>query len=765
MTEPERTTSGGPGSRIGGDGWTVPITLLDLLEARATEFGDHPATQYLFGPDGQSTLTYRGLDAEARALAAALQDRVRPHDRVLLVFPPGLEFVKAFFGCVYAGVLAVPATHPKPRRSGPRMAALAEDCQASAVLTTSQTLSTLDHSRLSGRLQRLSWIAIEDLSTEADLWQRPELESDSLAFLQYTSGSTSSPRGVMVTHANLIHNLEIIRRGFDITPGSNGQSAGVGVSWLPPYHDMGLIGGILEPLYVGGCAVLMSPTSFLREPVRWLRAISRHRALISGGPNFAYDLCVRRMEPQDFNDLDLSHWRVAFCGAEPVRAETLERFAEKFRPCGFRKEAFYPCYGLAEATLLAAGGAGPAAPKVIRVRRSKLLQEGEAVPAVDDAADSCRVVSCGRGSDGQALIVADPDRSLPCTEGQVGEIWLRGPSVSPGYWSRPEENSETFEARLADSGGGPFLRTGDLGFIYGGDLFVTGRRKELMIIRGRNYYPQDIELTVQQTSSALLPSSGAAFSVANEAWDEERLVVVQEVDRRHDKREFDELIRAIRRAVTEEHEIDVHEVVLISQASLSRTTSGKVQRNVCRERYVKNELKVLARCAKSNGSPSTVGGSRKQKTGLPVPRERVTDLLSTGRPLREPEVDRLTDEIEKVLLRWLRERVGIPAEELDRDRAFAEYGVDSVTAVELGCELERMLKVELPSVVAWQYPTPAAMARHLALEAGRGASADRPHDEPFEQASTSGFEQLLAEIEGLSESEAAGVLEGGEGEG
>jgi acyl-CoA synthetase (AMP-forming)/AMP-acid ligase II/acyl carrier protein len=765
MTKPERMNAGELECPNGDDRWSVPATLLDLLEARTAEFADERAFEYLFGPDGQSTLTYRGLDAEARGLAAVLQARVRPHDRVLLVFPPGLEFVKAFFGCVYAGLAAVPATHPKPRRPAPRVSAIAEDCQASAVLTTSQTLRTLDRSRLSARLQRLRWIGIDALWTDADLWQRPELEPDSLAFLQYTSGSTSAPKGVMVTHANLMHNLEMIRRGFDITPGSNGRSAGVGVSWLPPYHDMGLIGGILEPLYVGGCAVLMSPTSFLRRPERWLRAISEHRALVSGGPNFAYDLCVRRVEPQARERLDLSHWRVAFCGAEPVRPEILSRFAEEFEAYGFRVDAFYPCYGLAEATLLAAGGAGPAPPRVIRVRRSKLLDEGEAVQAVDDPADSRKLVSCGQGPDGQELIIADPERRLPCTEGQVGEIWLRGPSVSPGYWGRPDENSETFEARLADSGAGPFLRTGDLGFLYGGDLFVTGRRKELMIIRGRNYYPQDIELTVQQTSSALLPGSGAAFSVASEAWDEERLVVVQEVDRSHRNGDLDGLIRRIRRAITEEHEIDVHEVVLITQASLSRTTSGKVQRNVCRQRYLNDELRALARSAKSNGSLSGVDGARKRKAGSPVAWERLTEMLGTGRPLRGPEVDRLTDEIEQVLLRWLHERLGVPAGELDRDRPFAEYGVDSVAAVELGCELERVLEVELPSVVAWQYPTPAAMARHLALEAGRGASTDSPDAEPLEQAPTSGFEQLLAEIEGLSESEATGALRDGEGEG
>jgi acyl-CoA synthetase (AMP-forming)/AMP-acid ligase II len=535
----------------------------------------HPDERlYTFLVDGEAEevhLTYRELDRQAQAIAAVLQEKGSAGERALLLYPPGLEYIAAFFGCLYAGAIAVPVYPPDPSRLNrtlPRLQAIAKDAQATIALTTRSLLSMTDFVfEQAPDLKELQWIATDTLSPIAH-HRSPitEIAPDSIAFLQYTSGATGNPKGVMLTHRNLIHNSEMICRS------AGHHSRSVGIIWLPSYHDMGLIGGILQPVYRGFPTILMSPLHFLQRPLRWLQTVSRYRGTTSAGPNFAYDLCVRKITPEQRKGLDLSSWEVAFCGAEPIRTETLERFAECFAPCGFRREAFYPCYGLAEGTLIVSGGKKEDPPII------KTLDNGK------------NLVGCGRALRDQEIVIVDPEMMLRCASEQVGEIWVSGPSVAKGYWNRSEETRETFQAYLKDTGEGPFLRTGDLGLLRDGELFVTGRLKDLIIIRGRNYYPQDIEKTVEQCCPVVRPGCCAAFTAELDS--EERLVVVSEVDRRQS---FDvrRVIRDIRKSISEQYDLNLQTVLFLQAGTIPKTSSGKIRRSECRRQYLAGTLEAL----------------------------------------------------------------------------------------------------------------------------------------------------------------------------
>jgi acyl-CoA synthetase (AMP-forming)/AMP-acid ligase II len=584
--------------------------FVEVVRARAAESPEARAYTFLDAAGEEAaTLTFADLDRRARTIAEHLQAQGAAGERALLLYPPGLEFVAAFLGCLYAGAVAVPAYPPRSARTLPRLLAVAADARPRFALTESTLLPQL---RAMGpgaaAFDALNLVATDVLDpAAADAWRRPAISAESLAFLQYTSGSTAAPKGVMVTHGNLLHNEEMIRQAFGQT------AASVIVGWLPLYHDMGLIGNVMQPLYLGARCVLMSPIAFLQSPKRWLTAISRYRATTSGGPNFAYDLCVRKISPADRADLDLASWDTAFNGAEPVRAETMARFAEAFGGCGFQANAFFPCYGLAEATLFVTGGTGPGevrgAPRVAAFDRA-LLEAGEArpLPAADPA--SRTLVSSGRAWLGQDLAIVDPATLTPCAGGAIGEVWVRGPSVAQGYWQRPAETAETFDGRLAKEPGepregaetnpAPFLRTGDLGFLDGGELFIAGRLKDLIIIRGRNLYPQDIELTVERSHPALRPGCGAAFSI--ELGQEERLVVVHEHERTPndsplDPESVEAIAEAVRRAVAEQHEAQVQQVVLLRAGTIPKTSSGKIQRRACRAALLGGRLVVLGTSA------------------------------------------------------------------------------------------------------------------------------------------------------------------------
>jgi acyl-CoA synthetase (AMP-forming)/AMP-acid ligase II/acyl carrier protein len=763
--------------------------MMELLAGQAIDQPDATAYIFLDDRDGETSITFGELDRRARLIAARLQLELKPGERALLVYPAGLEFISAFFGCLYAGVVAVPATYPKPKRPMPRLQRIALDCDAHVALSTAQTLTTLDPELLSADAATSQWIATDELSDDlVELWQRPTIGRDDLAFLQYTSGSTSDPKGVMVSHGNLLTNLDCIRESFGIGETEDDRESANGVFWLPAYHDMGLIGGILTPMYMGGRSVLMSPTSFLQRPMRWLQAIHDYRTTISGAPNFAYEYCVRRTSPDERSALNLSRWRLAFCGAEPIRAETLAHFGAAFRDAGFNLQAFYPCYGLAECTLLAAGPDFRNEPRILSVNRAALAEHRVAPPCGEPEPMIQKLVGCGSPVTGHTIVIVEPEKNAEVAQDEVGEILIQGPSLARGYWNRAEETEQVFGADV-EGRKGRFLRTGDLGFFRDGELFVTGRVKDVIIIRGRNHYPQDIEQSAEGAHPAVLP--GAAFALADDGG--ERLVVVHQLDRQFRGSDYQQIIQAIRRAIVEQHELDPYAIVLIRQTSLPITSSGKVQRSLCRDQYLAGELKVVHRWtnpAMPQPLPAAdhtdidvhedgVAIRQPRQPEPPAQRpETQSDFRSIGpRPARglspRPrlqrtggalEVDRAAEQIEEWLLQWLVARLSMDPATVSRDRPFAEFGVDSLTAVELSQELEDEFGVALPAIVAWNYPTPAALARYLAEQTLGLQPADSPAAaEPTTNGAPSAPDEaqlaaLLAEVESLSDEEAARLL-------
>ncbi len=580
-------------------------TLVDILRNRAMEQPNQ--TVYNFLVDGETeevSLTYGQLERKAKAIAAYLQSVSSPQDRVLLLYPSGLDYITAFFGCLYAGVIAIPAYPPRPNRSLNRIQNILHNAQTDLALTNSETLQSLERQlERTPELQSLRWITtdiLEHSNLEKD-WREPSISQDSIAFLQYTSGSTAEPKGVKIAYQNLLHNLEAIHRCF------RHSSQSKGVIWLPPYHDMGLIGGILQPLYGSFPVTLMSPLMFLQNPLRWLKTISGYRATTSGGPNFAYDLCIRKFKPEQLTGLDLSSWQVAFNGAEPINHETLKKFAQTYAPYGFDYSAFYPCYGMAEATLIISGGSKNAA-VVTKTVQGKALEQNKIALADVSEPHSRTLVSCGRSLIDQKIAIANPETLVSCKPGEVGEIWVSGSSIAQGYWKQPEITAATFNAYLKDTREGPFLRTGDLGFLDQGELFFTGRLKDMIVIKGRNHYPQDIEKTVEETNSWIRPSCVASFSVNIQG--EEKMIVLAEVERRYwsSKRsaaksngnstpekiiQVKDLTQLIRREISRNHDLQVHTTLLLKPGSLPKTSSGKIQRHACRTEFLANTLEGL----------------------------------------------------------------------------------------------------------------------------------------------------------------------------
>lgn len=570
---------------------SIPENLVQMLQQAAEKYSDQILFIYLAdGEQQEVSISYRELDRQARAIGAWLQEHKAAGERALLLYPSGLDYIAAYFGCLYAGVIAVPAYPPRINRPIPRIQGIVADAQAKFALTTTEIYENLERRfEHTPDLKALNWCNTQLIpqGTEST-WKEPLITPDALAFLQYTSGSTSQPKGVMISHANLLYNFEQIRIGFQL----NARSYGIetGVSWLPTYHDMGLIGGLLTPIYTGIKTIFLSPLAFLQRPIRWLQAISRYRATVSGGPDFAYQVCIEKVRSEQLDALDLSSWALAFSGAEPIRIDTVERFSKIFGPCGFKMEAFYPCYGLAEATLLAAGRAGPGTPGTLAIRRGA-LEQGYAELAPEDSSDGMTIVDCGQGILEQQIVIAHPEQLTRCPDEVVGEIWISGPNVARGYWNRPEETQRAFQAFLVDPEEGPFFRTGDLGFIRDGSLYVTGRLKDLIIIRGTNHYPQDIELTVEKSHPACQASGGAAFSIRVD--DNEELVVVQEVKRQERKADMNDLFQAIRTSISEYHDLQVFAIVLIRPLTLPKTSSGKIQRHAARNAYLQGNLEVI----------------------------------------------------------------------------------------------------------------------------------------------------------------------------
>jgi acyl-CoA synthetase (AMP-forming)/AMP-acid ligase II/alkylation response protein AidB-like acyl-CoA dehydrogenase/acyl carrier protein len=563
----------------------VPRTLVQLLRDRAQLHPDAVACIHLGESEAvRAQLTFGELDARARAIAARLQGLGAAGECVVLLYPPGLEFIGAFFGCLYAGALAVPAPVPRAKASVAPLLGIIADSSARIILTTDS---------IAGRLQRIgdtSFDSVVCLSTDdtqpelARAWQEPAIAVGHVAYLQYTSGSTAVRKGVALSHANVIANIRAIAERFQH------HDASVCVNWLPHTHDLGLVNGILQPLLLGHPGVLLAPTAFVQQPIRWLNAISRYRGTYASSPNFGYDLCVRRTTPEQRAALDLSSWQIALNGAEPVRSQTIDEFTALFAPCGFRPEAMYPAYGLAEATLVVSGGRRDDLPVAVHVDAAA-FDAGRFVE-MNPGRGSRRLIGCGQPIGETDVAIVDPATGLRCGAGEIGEIWVHGPGVALGYWKRDEESALSFRARIADGDGRGYLRTGDLGYKRGDELFIAGRLKDLIIIRGNNHYPQDIEWTIEQSHPAFRPGCVAAFALETDGI--EQLAVVSEVERDHlSSIDHEQLWRIAQNAIAEQHELQLHALALLKTGTIPRTTSGKIQRRKCRAELLDGSLDVV----------------------------------------------------------------------------------------------------------------------------------------------------------------------------
>lgn len=566
-------------------------TLIDLLRHRAQEQPTQLGYQFLQdGKTEATSYTYQQLDQQARAIAVRLANA--RGERALLLYPQGVEVMAAFCGCLYAGVIAIPVPPPdagRLKRALPRLLEIIKDADASLVLSNQRVIDLLRNNEeaVAAQFDQMTWINTEQVELAlADQWQRPPVDQHALAYLQYTSGSTSVPKGVMLSHDNLMHQSAYLQRACGYTPD------GATVTWMPYFHDYGLVEGLIQPLYTGMPCYVMSPLAFVKRPQRWLEAISNYRATHSQAPNFAYDYCVRRVKPAKRVGLDLSRWKMAGNAAEPINPRVMHEFAEAYAPYGFKWTTFAPAYGLAEATLLVSSKPVATEP-VITCLDAAALERGRLAPAQGDTLQR-DVVSCGQLMCETEVVIANPDTLARCDTDEVGEIWVADPGVAAGYWQRADATAETFQARLkGEPQAGPYLRTGDLGFLQKGELYITGRIKDLIIIRGTNHYPQDIEWTVQQLHPALRPDYGAAFSIIDDG--EEKLVVVQEVERSHQLTlAADEVIADIRQAISEGHELQVSAIALVKSGNVLKTSSGKIQRRACRNNFLTGRLETIA---------------------------------------------------------------------------------------------------------------------------------------------------------------------------
>ena len=590
------------------------FTFAKLMRQRAANDGRQTAYTFLeFHSEEtiRSTLTYEQLDFRSRALAVQLQKVASKSSRVLLLYRPGLEFICGFLSCFYAGMIAVPVGAPKLGQRSDRLLRIIADSSPSIILSTASVRRGMQG--LVDAAQTMNWVCSDEIDdSQAHNWKEPLVVPEDVAFLQYSSGSTGHPKGIKVTHGNLAHQSAVFHRETGATRES------CFVSWLPTFHDLGLIAGILQPLYGGYRGVLMAPESFVEAPYRWLKAISDYRADISAAPNFAYELCIARVTPELRAGLDLSTWRFAMNGAEPVRGKTIDEFAEVFASSGFRRSAFYPAYGLAEATLLVSGGSSEDELRTRRFKADALEQDRVLAADAEDKSARALVGSALPISD-QELVIVNPTTNRRADADAVGEVWLSSPSVAAGYWNREAETAEIFTAHIADSVEDSYLRTGDLGFIYKQELFICGRLKDLILIRGRNYHAPDIEFTVENSHPGLRSGCGAAFSV--EIDEEERLVVAHEVDRQFKATDgittLDQIILAIRQAIAAQHQLQVHAVALLRHGTIPKTSSGKIQRRESRARYLAGRLIARAAWTATQATTQGPGTVKSARIGQP----------------------------------------------------------------------------------------------------------------------------------------------------
>ncbi len=650
--------------------------LVDCLRYWSEQQPDDVAYYLTDGEDDEIRLTFAELDQHARALGSQFQEMGMQGERALLLFPPGLEFIKAFFGCLYGGVIAVPAYPPRRNRNMERIESISADATAKLALTVDDVSKRMNGG-LPSQLKGLHWLATDqaDLS-RADAWSRPAIDVAAPAVLQYTSGSTGKPKGVILAHENIMHNLALITYAFEPE-----RERDVSVTWLPTYHDMGLIGGVLAPLFLGIPSVVMSPMTFLQKPFRWLKTITKYKAAISGGPNFAYDLCTQKISDEQLDELDLTSWKLAFNGAEPIRRSTLDEFAERFCVVGYRPATMYPCYGMAEATLLVTGSHRQEIPTVATFD-GKSLDEHMIVPVSPDDEHARKLIGCGRVLPDEDVLIVDPVKYTRLPENRVGEIWVDSPSVGKGYWKQTEQTQQTFNAKLSDRGGGPYLRTGDLGFLHDGELFVTGRLKDLIIVRGVNRYPQDIEMTVERADKRLQAGAAGAFAV--DMHGRERLIIVSEVERSR-RKDWSDVIDSIRQAVTAEHDLPPDGVILVRFGSIPKTSSGKIQRHACRNDFIDGKLSVVAQWFVWDSDP------------------RAAEAVTAESGLADVGV---SDQVVRVVMDHVRNIAKERAKSLSADtNIVVDLGLDSLERLEIANSLEETFGGRFPEEVLQQIET------------------------------------------------------------
>jgi len=655
--------------------------LVSILQYKSQSAADRIAYRFIEEEDEPvQQLTYHTLHLQATAIATALRNHCRKGDRVLMMYQSSREFIPAFFGCLYAGVIAVPAYPPRKNHNAVRLLSIIEDAGVNVVLSTTQIhrqIASLNEYK--PLFTQAAWVNTDEVKeqTPNTAFEPAAVSGDDVMFLQYTSGSTGKPKGVMVTHANIWANLGMLYEALEVNDDS------VYVSWLPYFHDMGLIGVILEAMYAGVPAVMMNPAYFLQKPLRWLQAISAYGGTVSGAPNFAYDLCVDKIRDEDLEGIDLSTWKVAFNGAEPVSAKTLDRFYNRFKKYGFNKRAMLPSFGLAEATLFVSAELKEDGPGILQVD-AKSLQQGQV--ETNEMAQTVTIVSCGKTCRNHALAIVDPATGLVCADGQVGELWFKGASVAKGYWNKPEESKGVFEAYI-EAGDGPYLRTGDLAFLFRGEVYITGRLKDVLVIRGGNYYPQDLELACWESHPYLATNSAAAFTIDTETGTQ--LVIVQEVQRTAVRNlQAGALFEAILSNIASQYQLQVFDILLLSPGNVLKTSSGKIQRQANKQAYLDKDFKPLAQWRQS---------------GMSI----ASDPQLINKAMIRP----------RELENWMRDKIAtlvhLPADRIPLDRDFSSFGLDSVGAVQLSGALQTYLGISVPPGLVYDYPSIIQLSGHL----------------------------------------------------
>lgn len=680
-------------------------SLVDMLFSQSDTLGDKHFAEFL-GEDGnvEATLSFSELYTDARNIAVELVEKGVQGKNIILLYPPGLEYIKAFFACMCAGATPVPAYPPMGEKDIERLIRIIKDCDAELILSQS-VLTPMIQYWINSNTEKAN---VTCFSTDTITIPRNieftvcKPDTDDVAFLQYTSGSTGHPKGVMVSHRNLLENFKSIGDCFtDVDKRNSSVDHYKTVIWLPPFHDMGLIGGILMPLFMGSSITLMSPLTFLKSPYIWLKAISDRKANVSGGPNFSYQYCVKKITPEQRDSLDLSHWDIAFNGAEPIQAASLRGFSEYFSSAGFKDNAFLPCYGLAEATLFVAGspqGRG----MLTRPTCLDALAIGDSEKKLI-ANKRAELVSSGVLASRTSVEIVNPSTNCRLESGKIGEIWVNSPSVCAGYWGKPQYSERVFRATIkgeeTTEGGMTYLRTGDLGFMDDGELFVTGRLKEVVIIAGRNHYPQDLELSFQSSSEHIRKGCGAAFTVPSA--EGEQLVVVQEVAKTLHYTEDEWAKLALKGAgeISSRHGVSAKSIVFIAAGSLPKTSSGKIQRVDAKRLYETKQLKIIY-----------CWGNRTYQEIKPKKIEnKVVSLVSESQ-----------QDLQEQMLSWLANHLNVDSHLLDLDLTFSELGLDSIDAIALVDLLQEFIGRTIPATELLRYPTVNALIKHFSIVRHRG---------------------------------------------